>query len=125
MNGPPTDAAILDAWERARTQTPAGRALTILHAARPDKSPDALGRWTVGRRESALVGPRVMLRPLEVRDHDAWREIRMRSRDWLERWEPLCFQNEMLRCRLEPQDSAISLSLGTKSPCCMPALRGR
>ncbi len=30
-----------------------------------------------------------MLRPLEVRDHDAWREIRTRSRDWLERWEPL------------------------------------
>src|SRR5439155_3677978 len=42
-----------------------------------------------GRRESTLVGPRVMLRPLEVRDHDAWRDIRMRSRDWLERWEPL------------------------------------
>jgi ribosomal-protein-alanine N-acetyltransferase len=42
-----------------------------------------------GRRESALVGPRVMLRPLEVRDHDAWREIRTRSRDWLEQWEPL------------------------------------
>jgi [ribosomal protein S5]-alanine N-acetyltransferase len=42
-----------------------------------------------GRRDSALVGPRVMLRPLEVRDHEAWCEIRVRSRDWLERWEPL------------------------------------
>ena len=30
-----------------------------------------------------------MLRPLEARDHDAWREIRIRSRDWLEQWEPL------------------------------------
>jgi ribosomal-protein-alanine N-acetyltransferase len=30
----------------------------------------------------------VFLRPLEVRDHEAWREIRTRSRDWLERWEP-------------------------------------
>ena len=26
-----------------------------------------------------------MLRPLDVGDHDAWREIRVRSRDWLER----------------------------------------
>ena len=42
-----------------------------------------------GRRDSSLVGPRVMLRPLEARDHDAWREIRIRSRDWLEQWEPL------------------------------------
>ena len=30
-----------------------------------------------------------MLRPLETRDHDAWREIRTRSREWLEQWEPL------------------------------------
>jgi ribosomal-protein-alanine N-acetyltransferase len=36
-----------------------------------------------------LVGPRVLLRPLEPRDHDAWREIRLRSRRWLEPWEPL------------------------------------
>jgi len=42
-----------------------------------------------GRRDSSLVGPRVMLRPLEARDHDAWREIRIRSREWLEQWEPL------------------------------------
>jgi [ribosomal protein S5]-alanine N-acetyltransferase len=42
-----------------------------------------------GRREATLVGPRVMLRALDVGDHDAWREIRMRARDWLEPWEPL------------------------------------
>ena len=41
------------------------------------------------RREVSLAGPRVMLRPLEVGDFEAWREIRLRSRDWLETWEPL------------------------------------
>jgi ribosomal-protein-alanine N-acetyltransferase len=29
-----------------------------------------------------------MLRPLEVGDHGAWKEIRVRGRDWLEPWEP-------------------------------------
>lgn len=41
------------------------------------------------RREASLTGPRVTLRPLEVTDHEAWREVRIRCRDWLERWEPL------------------------------------
>ena len=36
-----------------------------------------------------LVGPRVMLRPLEPADGEAWREIRQRNREWLEPWEPL------------------------------------
>ena len=40
------------------------------------------------RRDTSLQGPRVMLRPLEVGDHGAWREIRIRGRDWLEPWEP-------------------------------------
>ena len=35
-----------------------------------------------------LVGSRVMLRPLRVEDWDAWRDVRIRCRDWLERWEP-------------------------------------
>ena len=39
--------------------------------------------------EASLVGPRVLLRPLEVGDHAAWREVRIRSREWLEQWEPL------------------------------------
>ena len=30
-----------------------------------------------------------MLRPLEPSDHEAWRTIRIRSKDWLEQWEPL------------------------------------
>jgi ribosomal-protein-alanine N-acetyltransferase len=36
-----------------------------------------------------LVGPRVVLRPLEAADGDAWREVRRRNRDWLEPWEPI------------------------------------
>lgn len=35
-----------------------------------------------------LVGSRVMLRPLRVDDWDAWRDVRIRCREWLERWEP-------------------------------------
>ena len=39
-------------------------------------------------RVTHLVGPRVVLRPLEPSDGDAWREVRRRNRDWLEPWEP-------------------------------------
>jgi [ribosomal protein S5]-alanine N-acetyltransferase len=39
-------------------------------------------------RVTRLVGPRVVLRPLEPADGDAWREVRRRNRDWLEPWEP-------------------------------------
>jgi len=35
-----------------------------------------------------LVGGHVLLRPLRVDDWDEWREVRLRCRDWLERWEP-------------------------------------
>jgi [ribosomal protein S5]-alanine N-acetyltransferase len=43
------------------------------------------------RRQSdpdQLVAARVLLRPLRVEDWDAWREVRVRCRDWLEQWEP-------------------------------------
>jgi [ribosomal protein S5]-alanine N-acetyltransferase len=36
-----------------------------------------------------LVGRRVLLRPLKGSDWEAWHRVRMRSRDWLEPWEPL------------------------------------
>jgi [ribosomal protein S5]-alanine N-acetyltransferase len=36
-----------------------------------------------------LSGPRVVLRPLEGSDFEAWRAVRIRSRDWLEPWEPM------------------------------------
>lgn len=40
-------------------------------------------------KPTMLTGPRVELRPLRGSDFDAWREVRTRSRDWLEPWEPL------------------------------------
>jgi len=35
----------------------------------------------------------VLLRPLRGPDHAAWRAVRLRSRDWLEPWEPLPERN--------------------------------
>jgi ribosomal-protein-alanine N-acetyltransferase len=40
-------------------------------------------------RTTSLAGRRVVLRPLTLEDWDDWRAVRTRSRDWLERWEPL------------------------------------
>jgi [ribosomal protein S5]-alanine N-acetyltransferase len=36
----------------------------------------------------SLTGRRVTLRPLTPSDWDAWREVRIRCRDWLLKWEP-------------------------------------
>jgi [ribosomal protein S5]-alanine N-acetyltransferase len=38
--------------------------------------------------ELELVGARVLLRPLRPDDWEAWRDVRQRSRAWLEAWEP-------------------------------------
>jgi ribosomal-protein-alanine N-acetyltransferase len=35
-----------------------------------------------------LTGRRVLLRPLVTADFEAWREVRIRGRDWLVKWEP-------------------------------------
>ncbi len=40
-------------------------------------------------RATTLTGQRVRLRPLEPDDWEAWRAVRIRSRDWLEPWEPV------------------------------------
>jgi ribosomal-protein-alanine N-acetyltransferase len=40
-------------------------------------------------RGDVLHGPRIDLRPLKASDWEAWRAVRVRSRDWLEPWEPL------------------------------------
>jgi ribosomal-protein-alanine N-acetyltransferase len=40
-------------------------------------------------KATVLTGPRVELRPLRSGDFDAWHEVRSRSKDWLEPWEPL------------------------------------
>jgi ribosomal-protein-alanine N-acetyltransferase len=36
----------------------------------------------------ALHGKRITLRPLSPPDWEAWREVRIRCRDWLVKWEP-------------------------------------
>jgi ribosomal-protein-alanine N-acetyltransferase len=36
----------------------------------------------------ALIGARVLLRPLRVDDWEAWRDVRVRCGHWLEQWEP-------------------------------------
>jgi [ribosomal protein S5]-alanine N-acetyltransferase len=36
----------------------------------------------------SLTGRRILLRPLMVSDFEAWREVRIRSRDLLLKWEP-------------------------------------
>ena len=47
--------------------------------------------WTSAGRNSSspvLNGRRVLLRPLVVTDYEPWREVRVRARDWLLKWEP-------------------------------------
>ena len=46
--------------------------------------------WLGNNRTAAppLTGRRVLLRPLVPSDFDAWKEVRVRSRDWLVKWEP-------------------------------------
>ena len=41
------------------------------------------------RRAGTLTGPRVELRGLRADDWEGWRTVRIRSREWLEVWEPL------------------------------------
>ncbi|MGQ0826593.1 MAG: GNAT family N-acetyltransferase [Actinomycetota bacterium] len=36
-----------------------------------------------------IAGARVLLRPLRADDWDAWKDVRERGREWLERWEPM------------------------------------
>lgn len=46
--------------------------------------------WIAPNRAAVPIvnGRRVLLRPLAVGDFEAWREVRVRSRDWLVKWEP-------------------------------------
>jgi ribosomal-protein-alanine N-acetyltransferase len=48
--------------------------------------------WGWGHAAVALYpelrGRRVLLRPLGAGDFEVWREVRIRSRDWLVKWEP-------------------------------------
>ena len=42
--------------------------------------------WTAA--QTRLIGRRLVLRPLDTRDFEAWREVRRHNVDWLTRWEP-------------------------------------
>lgn len=37
---------------------------------------------------ATLIGPRVILRPVQLGDFAAWSEVRLRNYDWLTKWEP-------------------------------------
>ena len=49
---------LLEIWERGSAQPPTQRALTLIHAARPDLETDALARLTIGRRDGLLLSLR-------------------------------------------------------------------
>jgi hypothetical protein len=46
---------LLEIWERGSALSPTERALTLLHAARPDLATEALAKMTIGRRDGLLL----------------------------------------------------------------------
>lgn len=52
---PPSASDLLAAWERGVTQRPFEQALTLLAAACPDETPDALSALAIGQRDSRLL----------------------------------------------------------------------
>lgn len=56
-----TAAEWLEVWERGEAQPPLRRALLLLAAAYDDVPPEELVRWSVGRRDAALLGVRESL----------------------------------------------------------------
>jgi hypothetical protein len=57
----PTASELLGAWERGLEQPPHERAMTLLAAALPDAVGDEQARWSIGRRDAALLGLREQL----------------------------------------------------------------
>jgi len=55
---PLTDNELLNAWERGLARLPWERALTLLAAADPDTSPEALAELSIGLRDSRLLALR-------------------------------------------------------------------
>lgn len=53
--------ALLDVWEAGRDASPGERALALLEFAEATTSREALARWTVGRRDGALLALRERL----------------------------------------------------------------
>ena len=57
----PTASELLDSWERGLDEPPYERALTLLAAALPWADGEELARWSIGRRDAALLGLRERL----------------------------------------------------------------
>jgi hypothetical protein len=57
----PTASKLLDAWERGLEQPPYERAMSLLAAALPEADGEELARWSIGRRDAALLGLRERL----------------------------------------------------------------
>ena len=72
---------------RFARSSPATRPATCRASRTPRRSTRSRRVREAGMSE--LTGARVVLRPLQPEDWDAWREVRLRCRDWLERWEPV------------------------------------
>lgn len=58
MEHAPTASQLLTVWEQGRSQTPVQRAFSLLALAAPDRSPDELARYRIGRRDRELLGLR-------------------------------------------------------------------
>lgn len=55
MNNPLSASRLLHAWETGLAQPPLRRALTLLEAAWPDETPDALADLSIGQRNARLL----------------------------------------------------------------------
>ncbi len=61
MESTPTASQLLTVWEQGRSQTPVQRAFSLLALAAPERSPEELARYHIGRRDRELLGLRERL----------------------------------------------------------------
>lgn len=57
----PTASQLLALWEQGRSQTPVQRAFSLLALAAPDRAPEELARYSIGRRDRELLDLRERL----------------------------------------------------------------
>lgn len=62
--------------------------------------------WMGGERHFTLAGPSVRLRPPRMTDHAEWSELRLRSRDYLQPWEPVWPADDLTRTAFRRRLSA-------------------
>jgi len=61
VDRPPTAAQVLQFWEQSRSQTPVQRAISLLSLAAPAEAASEFYRYSIGRRDQALLGLRESL----------------------------------------------------------------